>query len=131
MTVPEDNKLVVRRLIDEVLNGGRLDVVGELFTPAMAQEAKNWIEPFRISFPDAHMEIVQLVAEADVVVGRFTCSATHVGEWRGKPATRRRFEDVDEVYFYRLENRRIAHMWGIEDSLSRIRQLGLPEEGPG
>jgi predicted ester cyclase len=126
MTVPEDNKLVVRRLIDEVLNGGRLDVIDELFTPGMAREAEKWIEPFRISFPDLHMEIVQLVAEADVVVGRFTCSATHVGEWRSKAATRRRFEDVDEVYFYRFENRRISQMWGIEDSLSRIRQLGLP-----
>ncbi len=33
---------------------------------------------FRASFPYAHMEIVELIAEDDKVVGRFTCSATHL-----------------------------------------------------
>lgn len=36
----------------------------------------------------------------DVLNGdRFTCSATHAGEWQGQRATGRRFENVDEVYF--------------------------------
>lgn len=128
--VNQANKELVRRLIDEVLNGGRLDAIDELFTPAMARAARKWIEPFRRSFPDLHMEIVELVAEDDAVVGRFRCSATQLGEWRGQRATGRRFEDVDEVYFYRLEDGRIARMWGLEDTLSRLRQLRLREQ-PG
>jgi predicted ester cyclase len=43
------------------------------------------------------MELVQLVADGDTVVGRFPCSATHRGEWRGHPPTGRRLEKVDEV----------------------------------
>lgn len=125
--VNQANKERVRRLIDDVLNGGRLDAIDELFTPTAARAARKWIEPFRSSFPDLHMEIVELVAEDDAVVGRFRCSATHLGEWRGQPATGRRFENVDEVYFYRLEDGRIARMWGLEDTLSRLRQLGLRE----
>ena len=121
------NKELVRRLVDDVLNGGGLDALDELCTPAMARAARKWIEPFLRSFPDVHMEIVQLVAEDDTVVGRFRCSATHLAEWRGQPASGRRFENVDEVYFYRFEDGRIARMWGLEDTLSRIRQLGLPE----
>jgi hypothetical protein len=31
-------KSVVRRLIDEVMNGGRLDAIDELYTPQMAAE---------------------------------------------------------------------------------------------
>ena len=123
----DENKAVVRRLIEEVLNGGRLEVVPELHTPAMAGAAVQWIEPFRAAFPDVRMEIVQLVAEGDVVVGRFRCSATHLGEWRGHAATGRRFEDVDEVYFFTLQSGRIAGAWGLEDTLARTRQLDLPD----
>jgi hypothetical protein len=56
-------KAVVRRYIDEVINNGRLDALDELCTSQMAAGAKRWIAPFRESFPDVHMEIVQLVAE--------------------------------------------------------------------
>jgi predicted ester cyclase len=124
---PTANKALVRRMIDEVLNGGRLEALDELYTPAMAGTAKGWIAPFRAAFPDVEMEIVELVAEGDTVAGRFRCSATHLGEWRGEAPTGRRFEDVDEVYFFRIEDGRIAHAWGLEDTQSRIRQLGLAE----
>lgn len=123
----QGNKALVRRLIDEVRSGGRLGVLDELSTPQMARAARKWIEPFRASFPDVHMQVVELVAEEETVVGRFKCSATHLGEWRGHPPTGRRFEDVDEVYFFRIREGRIARAWGLEDSLARIRQLGLPE----
>jgi hypothetical protein len=73
------NKAVVGRLVAEVLNGGRLEVIDELYAPELAPAARRWIAPFRASFPDLHMEIVESIAEGDTVVGRFTCSATHLG----------------------------------------------------
>ncbi len=93
----EANKGVVRRLVDEVLNGGHLELIDELYTPELAEAAKRWMAPLRVSFPDLEMEIVELVAEGDTVVGRLTCSATHLGPWLGYPLTGRRFERVDEV----------------------------------
>lgn len=121
----EGNKDVVRRLVEAVLNGGRMEVIDELFAPGLAPEAKEWIAPFRTSFPDMRMEVIDLVAEADTVVGRFTCSGTHLGEWLGYAPTGRRFEAVDEVSFYRLRDGRIVESWGIEDTLGRLEQLGL------
>jgi predicted ester cyclase len=121
----EENKAAVRRLIDEVINAGRLEVAGELFSPELAEAVTAWTAPFRTSFPDVHMDVVTLVAEDDEVAGRFHCSATHLGEWRGHPPTGRRFEDVDEVYFFRFRDGRIADAWGLEDSGARRRQLGL------
>jgi predicted ester cyclase len=118
-------KSVVRRLIEEVLNGGRLDVIDELYTPEMAPAARRWITPFRESFPDVEMEIVDLIGEGEKIAGRFRCSATNLGPWRGNPPTGRRFERVDEVYFFRVRDGRIAEAWGIEDTRSRERQLGL------
>jgi predicted ester cyclase len=75
------------------------------------------------------MEIVDLIAEGEKVVGRFTCSGTHMGTWFGHAATGRRFEAIDEVSIFRLRESRIVETWGIEDNLRRLEQLGLsPQE---
>jgi predicted ester cyclase len=123
--VSDANKAIVRRLVAEVLNGGRLEVIDELYAPEVAPAARRWIAPFRASFPDVRMEVVDLVAEGDKVVGRFTCSATHRGAWLGHAPTGRRFERVAEVAIYRFRDGRIVHAWSLEDTLSRLRQLGL------
>ena len=121
----QDNKTVVTRLIEEVIADGRLDLIDELYAPEIADAARRWIAPFRAAFPDVHMEIVELVAEADKVVGRFRCSGTHSGTWRGQTPTGRRFERVDEVYFFDIHGGRITSAWGLEDTRSRLKQLGL------
>ena len=120
-----DRKAVVRRFVDEAVNGGRDELVDELFTPEMAPAAREWFGAFRGSFPDVRMDLVQLVAEDDTVIGRFECSATHLGDWRGHAPTGRRFEKIDEVYFFTFAGDRIAAVWGIEDTLERFHQLGL------
>lgn len=121
----EQNKHVVRRLIDEVLNDGQMNVIEELYAPELVSGAREWIAPFRESFPDIQMEILELIAEGGTVVGRFTCSATHLKEWLGYPPTGRRFEAIDEVSFYRFHNGKIIGSWGIEDNLGRLEQLAL------
>ena len=128
MTDIAGNKAIVRRLIVEVLNGGNLDAIDELYAPRLAPASRRWIEPFRASFPDVRMEIAELVAEGDTVVGRFLCSATHLGPWLGHPPTGRRFERIDEVGFFRIRDGRITRAWSLEDSLERLRQLGLIDD---
>jgi predicted ester cyclase len=123
--VSEKNKAVVRRLIDEVMNNGRLELIDELYTPQTAESARRWFEPFLVAFPDVEIQTVELVAEGDRVVGRFRCSGTHSGPWRGSQPTRRRMHDIDEVYFFTVRDGRIAEFWGIEDTAKRLRQLGL------
>ena len=118
-------KATVRRLVEEVMNEGRLEVLEELYAPRLAAAARGWIVPFRESFPDVRMEIVELVAEGERVVGRFRCSGTHLGAWEGQPPTERRFERVNEVYFFTVREGRIVAAWGLEDTRSRRRQLGL------
>jgi predicted ester cyclase len=117
-------KAVVHRLVDEVMNEGRLDVIDELYSPELAAQARGWIGPFRESFPDVRMEVVQLVAEGETVAARFVCSGTHSAVWRGHEPTGRRFR-VDEVYFFEFTAGRISRAWGIEDTFKRLRQLRL------
>jgi len=124
----EQNKSTVRRLVAEVMNDGDLDVIDDLYAPRIAPAARRWIEPFRASFPDVHMDVLELIAEGDKVVGRFHCSATHLGPWLGHPPTGRRFERIDEVGIFRIRDGKIISAWSLEDTLERMRQLGLVQE---
>jgi predicted ester cyclase len=121
----EEQKRAVRQWIDAAINTGDLDRAAELSTERAARRTRSWVPPFRAAFPDVRMEEVELIGEGETIVGRFTCSATHRGEWRGHAATGRRFEDVDEVYFFHFEGERISDFWGLEDTASRVRQLGM------
>jgi len=121
----EESKELVRRLVDEVVNRRSVDALDEIAQGDFARLARRWISPFESSFPDFRMEIVQLVAEGDTVVAHFRCSGTHRGEWLGVAPTRRRFEDVDEIYVYRVTDGKLSSALGVDDNLSRMRQLGM------
>ena len=126
----EENKAMVRRLM-QAINTGDMDIVDELFTPELAKPTKRSFTAFRSAFPDWHMEIAELVAEGNTVVGRFRCSGTNQGDFKGVPPTGKRME-VDEVYFLRVAGGKFVDFWALEDDLARMRQLGLiPSPDPG
>jgi predicted ester cyclase len=98
----------------------------EVASGQIAEAARGWIDPFRESFPDFRMEVRDVIAEGDKVVGYFKCSGTHRGNWRGIAPTGRRFEDVDEVYIFRVDQGKLASAIAVvEDNLARMRQLGI------
>jgi predicted ester cyclase len=121
--VSEDSKVMVHRMV-EAINANDMDVMDELFVPKLARPTKRSFTAFRTAFPDWRMEIAELVAEGNTVVGRFRCSGTNQGEYKGAPPTGKRME-VDEVYFLRVEDGKFVDFWGLEDDLARMRQLGL------
>jgi predicted ester cyclase len=127
----EANKRLVRRLVDEAVANRNPDVIDEIATGEFAEAAKRWVSPFRSAFPDFDMEVVELIAEGDAVVAHFRCSGTHRGEWLGVPATGRRFEGVDEIYIFRVQEGKLVTARGVEDNLTRLRQLGIPIGGEG
>jgi predicted ester cyclase len=126
MTV-EQNKLLIQRLVEEAVNQGHPDVLAEVADGEFARAARQWVGPFREAFPDFSMEIVDLVAEEEKVAAHFRCSGTHLGEWMGRPPSGRRFHDVDEIYIFRVRNGKLTDATGVEDNLSRMRQLGLDD----
>jgi predicted SnoaL-like aldol condensation-catalyzing enzyme len=80
----EQNKAVVRRFVTEVLAGGNVDLVDELLAADYVNHAMGGID--RAAFkawlnansagPGGRMDIVDLVAEGDAVVARFTYAIT-------------------------------------------------------
>jgi predicted ester cyclase len=121
----DENKELIRRLIEEVVNARDPTAIDELADGEFAATARRWIGPFRDAFPDFRMEVVELVAEGDKVVAHFRCSGTHRGEWRGVEPTGRRFENVDEIYIFEVRDGRLTSALGLEDNLKRTRQLGI------
>jgi predicted ester cyclase len=85
---------------------------------------KRLFTEFYTAFPDWREEIVELVAEGNTVAGRFKCSGTHGGEFLDEAPTGKRME-VEEVFFLRVEDGKFVAFWALEDSLGRMRQLGL------
>jgi len=122
--MPEQIKSMVRRLVMAINAGGEAVAVDELFAPRAARRVKRLFAEFRTAFPDWHEEVVALVAEECTVAGRFRCSGTHLGEFLGEPPTGRRME-VEEVFFLRVEEGKFVDFWALEDSMRRMRQLGL------
>jgi len=121
----EDNKLLVRRLIEQAVGEQDIDIVDEMVAEDFAPTVKRWVSPFQSAFPDFDMQIVDLIAEGQSVLAHFKCSGTHLGDWLGVPGTGRRFEGVDEIYIFRIEGGKIVSAVGVEDNLSRMHQLGI------
>ena len=120
----EENKDMVKRMV-EAINAGEEDAaVDELFAPRAARRVKRLFAEFRSAFPDWQEETVELVAEGDTVAGRFKCSGTHRGGFLGEAPTGKRME-VEEVFFLRAEGGKFVDFWALEDSMGRMRQLGL------
>ncbi len=132
----EDNKAVIRRLIDAVYNEGNLDVVDELVAPDVFNHPavpehrhgtdgfKHVIEWVRTIGPDTHYHIDDIIAEGDKVAVRMTVSGTHTGPIRDIPPTGKSFS-VDYVHWFRLADGKVAELWAVRDDLTRLQQLGL------
>jgi predicted ester cyclase len=91
----EDNKAVIRRLIEEVYKEANLDVVDELVAPDVLDHTavpehqhgidgfKHVMEWVRDISSDVHYDIDDIIAEGEKVAVRMTQSGTHTGAVRG------------------------------------------------
>jgi steroid delta-isomerase-like uncharacterized protein len=115
---------VIARVIAEVVDPG---VLFHAPVPTGATGARALREVWAMllrAFPDLHVTVEDLIAEGDKVVARNTVTGTHLGEYRGVPATGRPVT-YSEIFIVRLAGGRIAEIWGVVDVLAQLRQLGL------
>jgi len=84
-----------------------------------------WFE----AFPDMHTEVLQMVAEDNLVAIRLRNTGTHEGEFMGIPATGRRF-DLEVGHFSRHnDDGEIIEELPYFDQLAFLQQLGvIPED---
>lgn len=139
----EENKVVVRRFIDEAFNERNIDILGELVTPeSLNHEAYNpeWqrgadgykrtFDWLLAAFPDFRCEIEAILAEGDMVAARVNMSGTHEGEFVGIPATNGRIS-VQQIHWFRLAGGKLAERWAVRDDVSMLQQLGVTPQARG
>ncbi|MCP4246471.1 MAG: ester cyclase [bacterium] len=83
---------------------------------------RSSVEAHRTSFPDWTEVVVDIIADGDRVVTRFTSRGTNLGAFLGNPATGNRVE-VSEVCVRRFADGKIVELWVYPDILSMQRQL--------
>jgi predicted ester cyclase len=136
----ENNKNVVRRLVEEVWNKGNLNVADELFTPNYehhdtatpdlgrgAQGEKKRATLYRSAFPDFRLSIDELLAEGETVVARCNCRGTHKGELNGIAPTGKSI-NISGISLVRFSGGKMAEGWINWDALGMMRQLGVAPE---
>ena len=115
---------LISKTIDEVVEP---DALIRTPLPIEATGAELLKEVFRRllrAFPDLHVTVEDMIAEADKVVARDTVTGTHQGDYMGIPPTGKPVA-YNEIFIVRIADGRIAETWGIVDVLSQMRQLGV------
>ena len=122
------NKEIVRRFVEEIINGGDLGaVVDELFDHEYLEGnypldghsgpevVRTWVPYLRWVYPDVRHEILDLVAEGDTVMCRSIQTGTPRGFFEGKsksvPAGQRAQRRM-EINLLRLKAGKICEHWG-------------------
>ena len=74
-------------------------------------------------FPDCEVEVLDVVAEGDRAVVRFSETGTHDGPFMGIAPTGRRVCNYG-IAIYRARDGRLVEEWSVGDRLSLLGQLG-------
>lgn len=132
-----ENKVIVRRLYEEVWNKRKLEVADELISASHAlhdpnvsgsqtgpEAYKRQVARFTTAFPDLRFAIEDMVSEKDKVVVYWIVSGTHKGEFAGIPPTDKTIS-VEGITINHIANRKILDSYISWDALGLMRQLGV------
>lgn len=138
---PEDNnKALVRRLFDDVINHGDPERADDLVSvgfvehnPMPGQAAglagfKQVLTMLRAAFPNLRITIDELVAERDKVAVRLTACGDHQGAFQGIPPTGRRVA-WEGISLPRVADGQVVERWFHADVLGLREQLGAVAPG--
>lgn len=137
MSVQDENKALIRLIIEEGFNGGNLDIADGRFTddyvahvpgvpalPSGPDGFKRVIGMWRTAFPDLHMDIQSMVAEGEMVSTRFVTTGTNGGPLFGMPPTGKPMR-VEGQEAHRVVNGKVAESWVCDDVPGILIQLGV------
>jgi predicted ester cyclase len=129
----EANKLLVRRIIDDVINAGNFDAADEIFAPGYTSNGrtdrgrgpelmKKAAARGRTSFPDLVVTVEDQLADGDKVVTRERWTGTHLGLFAGIPPTGRMVVGT-AITIDRIVDGRIVERWSNNNHAEVLRQL--------
>ncbi|MCP5110053.1 MAG: ester cyclase [bacterium] len=134
----EENRAIIRRLVDEVWNQGKLSVIDEIHTPNYVGHAppehmrgpegyKELVAKYRAALPDIRWSIEDMITQGDRVVFRWSTRWTHKGDLGGIAPTGKKGTAMG-ISICRITDGRIAEEWATWDALGFLQQIGVIPE---
>jgi steroid delta-isomerase-like uncharacterized protein len=135
MSDEDRNKALLHRFYEELWTKGNMEAIPELLAedfvdhhplpgaPPGREGLAALVTMWRTAFPDMRETCEDLIAEGDKVVGHFTMSGTHGGEFMGVPPTGRRVT-MSRIDIVRVAGGKITEFWYGEHLLELTQQLG-------
>jgi steroid delta-isomerase-like uncharacterized protein len=129
----DDNKALVQRFFEEVINQRNLAALDQFVPPGgvnhivpsgMPQEANQFLGQYLGAFPDVQATVEDLMADGDKVVARVSYRGTHQGAFRGIPPTGKQIA-VMGINIFRIANGKLVEHWGLTDRLAGLQQVGV------
>ena len=132
----EENKALVRRVVDEVQCKGNIDAIDELCSPEFVNHSappgvpsncegvKQVTAMFCQAFPDSYFTVEDMVAEGDKVATRKTFHGTHQGEVMGILPTGQQVS-IGPIDIVRVSDGKVVEHWSMGDNLGMMRQIGV------
>lgn len=133
--MPEQNKIIVRGIIETVLNQKNIAAFDELLSkdflnhnpapgvPSDVGGLKKMFTALLDAFPDLQATVDDLIAEEDKVAVRFTCHGTHKGAFMGVLPTHRRVA-FGQITIVRLSDGKVTERWNLTDKFGILQQIG-------
>jgi predicted ester cyclase len=139
-----ENKLLLRQLLEEVVNTGNVALVEKYVSPEYIEVyggkrhsigiegMKAHILGVRQTYPDLHVTVEAQISEGEWVATCIKATGTHKGEWLGIKPTGKRVEftgvNIDRVVKGRLiEHSGAANMLEPLLDIGAIRIVGMDE----
>ena len=130
-----ENKRIVQEFLDETYNKGNLKNTDRFVTPDFIYHARGediegieayneWVSSDRSIFPELQLTMVDSIAEFGKVASAFIVEGTNEKEFRGIPATHKKFETVG-VHAFHFKDGKIKEAWTISDGLTPALELGV------
>ncbi len=132
----EENKVIARRVWEEIWHRGNLDAIDRLFTADFVRHDPNgrvlrgveqnrqFIAGMQVAFPDLHYTVEDEIGAGDKLVVRYRFEGTHQGQFRSVPPTGQRVS-YSGILIYRFADGKIAEQWTEADLLTFFQQLGI------
>jgi steroid delta-isomerase-like uncharacterized protein len=133
---PDQNKVLVRRFLEEIYENGNMEVAYEIVAedhvfhvPAGAdyKSGRDGVQSraamFRGAFPDLDFNYGEMLAAGDLVASSWTFTGTHKGEFLGVAPTGKRVA-IEGLSMARISNGKIVESWGYWDTGQLYEQLG-------
>ncbi len=131
----EENKKIVSRFFELGPSQGDMRAAKELLAPdfvlhvplpssAGVQGISDVVTACREAFEHLNVTVEDMVAEGDRVAARFTARGVHKGQFMGLPPTGKPII-MTGIEIFRIENGRIAELWGEANLLGLMQQLGI------